>query len=209
MQLIALSWSWEGQEYLSKTILMLLTLSILWSSTCHIKFTVCYQRHLSPRCDHLWKGGRKKIERRRRSPRQTLCCSFKLPSHLHLENLPELEIMDRELKASGKGDNLSQMGAWHDGSITWDFIPWIRTQTSLPIFIKVQVYISALWKSAFKESVSREAAASFCFFVWQYCISTCSSYSPANGTFNDMPCHTDRIRSILSKLLSCHCKDTF
>lgn len=64
-------------------------------------------------------------------------CSFKLPSHLQLANIPDLEQMDRELKASGRGDNLSQMGEWHDGSITWDFVPWIRKHTSLPIFVKV------------------------------------------------------------------------
>lgn len=62
--------------------------------------------------------------------------NFKLPDHLHLENLPEIEQADKELKASGKGDNLSQMGEWHDGSLTWDFVAWIRTQTSLPIFVK-------------------------------------------------------------------------
>ena len=68
-----------------------------------------------------------------------LPCSFKLPDHLHLANLPELEKADKELKASRKGDNLSQMGEWHDGSLTWDFVAWIRTQTSLPIFVKVQL----------------------------------------------------------------------
>lgn len=67
----------------------------------------------------------------------SLFYSFKLPDHLHLENLPEIEQADKELKASGKGDNLSQMGEWHDGSLTWDFVAWIRTQTSLPIFVKV------------------------------------------------------------------------
>ena len=68
-----------------------------------------------------------------------LSCSFKLPDHLHLANLPEIEQADKELKASGKGDNLSQMGEWHDGSLTWDFVAWIRAQTSLPIFVKVLI----------------------------------------------------------------------
>ena len=63
--------------------------------------------------------------------------SFKLPSHLSLENLPDLEIMDRELKAAGKGSSIAQMGSWHDSSLTWDFVPWIRQHTKLPIFMKV------------------------------------------------------------------------
>lgn len=62
-------------------------------------------------------------------------CRFKLPGYLKLANLPDLEVVDRELKEVGS-ESRRPVGVWHDGSLTWDFIPWIRSHTRLPIFLK-------------------------------------------------------------------------
>lgn len=56
-----------------------------------------------------------------------------------MSNLPDLEEANKRLKASGEGDNMKQMGAWHDATLTWESIPWIRTQTKLPVFLKVSL----------------------------------------------------------------------
>ncbi|CAL5227017.1 g9910 [Coccomyxa viridis] len=65
---------------------------------------------------------------------------FKLPEHLRLENLTglaEAARMERKVHSEEKGSGIALHFADHiDSSLTWDFLPWLHTVTSLPIFLK-------------------------------------------------------------------------
>lgn len=63
---------------------------------------------------------------------------FRLPRHLRLHNLELLSRGDEaQARQSKGGSGLSALFAGQmDASLTWDFIPWLRTITRLPIILK-------------------------------------------------------------------------
>lgn len=77
-----------------------------------------------------------------------MCCRFQLPQHLSMTNLLPLAEKQQQQSGSGQltqardsshGSGLFQLFAKEvDDSLTWEFIPWLRTITKLPIFVKVR-----------------------------------------------------------------------
>lgn len=69
-----------------------------------------------------------------------LCCSFMLPEGLRLANLEGLdEKLDASVHEAGWGSGLSRHFEDNiDASLTWSFVSWLRSVTSLPIFVKVR-----------------------------------------------------------------------
>lgn len=77
-----------------------------------------------------------------------LCHRFRLPDHLSMVNLLPLAEKQQRQRGSGQlsqardssqGSGLFQLFAKEvDDSLTWDFIPWLRTITKLPIYVKVK-----------------------------------------------------------------------
>lgn len=67
-----------------------------------------------------------------------------MPDHLSLANLlPLAEKQQRgqllQARDSSQGSGLFQLFAKEiDDSLTWEFIPFLRTVTKLPIFVKVR-----------------------------------------------------------------------
>ncbi|KAJ9527343.1 hypothetical protein QJQ45_025608 [Haematococcus lacustris] len=63
---------------------------------------------------------------------------FRLPRHLRLHNLELLSRGDEaQARQSKGGSGLSALFAGQmDAALTWDFIPWLRTITRLPIILK-------------------------------------------------------------------------
>lgn len=77
-------------------------------------------------------------------------CRFRLPDHLSMTNLLPLAQKQQQqagsqllqARDSGQGSGLFQLFAKEvDDSLTWDFIPWLRTITKLPIFVKVSEWV--------------------------------------------------------------------
>ena len=65
--------------------------------------------------------------------------SFKLPEGMSLENLAPLSRKADELSKSSKTESgiAAVFANEVDASLTWKFMDWLRTITSLPIFVKV------------------------------------------------------------------------
>jgi len=64
---------------------------------------------------------------------------FTLPPHLALRNLEDLSATSQQVqaRASQAGSGLTTLFASQvDDSLTWDFIPWLRSVTRLPIMLK-------------------------------------------------------------------------
>ena len=65
-----------------------------------------------------------------------VCCRFRLPDGLRLEHLEGLA--QRHTDTTPKDTPfLKVFGSHVDDSQTWDFVAWMRSVTSLPIFVKV------------------------------------------------------------------------
>jgi hypothetical protein len=71
-----------------------------------------------------------------------------LPDHLSIANLLPLAEKQQQQQAgpgqllqardSSQGSGLFQLFAKEvDDSLTWDFVPWLRTVTGLPLYVKV------------------------------------------------------------------------
>ena len=70
------------------------------------------------------------------STRSLMCCRFRLPDGLRLEHLEGLA--QRHTDTTPKDTPfLKVFGSHVDDSQTWDFVAWMRSVTSLPIFVKV------------------------------------------------------------------------
>jgi hypothetical protein len=78
-------------------------------------------------------------------------CSFRLPEGLSLVNLAPLKRkFDRLAKELGKGSSIANLFSKEvDPSLTWAFFTWLRTITSLPIYVKVRNIIEQRRKVAF------------------------------------------------------------
>eukprot|EP00955_Chlamydomonas_euryale_P014191 152754-Chlamydomonas_euryale.AAC.8 len=73
------------------------------------------------------------------------CCRFRLPDGCELkilEKLREAQRAERGAAAADGRDNSEGSGLLKlfacevDDSLTWDFIPWLRTVTRLPVLVK-------------------------------------------------------------------------
>ena len=65
-----------------------------------------------------------------------MCCRFRLPDGLRLEHLEGLAQRHKDTMPKDT-PFLKMFGSHVDDSQTWDFIAWMRSVTSLPIFVKV------------------------------------------------------------------------
>lgn len=84
-----------------------------------------------------------------------------MPDHLSMTNLLPLAQKQQQqagsqllqARDSGQGSGLFQLFAKEvDDSLTWDLIPWLRTITQLPIFVKVRPLVTHGALSACKAS---------------------------------------------------------
>ena len=64
------------------------------------------------------------------------CCRFRLPDGLRLEHLEGLAQRHKDTTPKDT-PFLKVFGSHVDDSQTWDFVAWMRSVTSLPIFVKV------------------------------------------------------------------------
>lgn len=68
----------------------------------------------------------------------TATCSFKLPEHLRLANVEGLVTERAGVHSDEPGSGIAQTFASQiDPSLTWAFVAWLHSITSLPVFIKV------------------------------------------------------------------------
>lgn len=96
------------------------------------------------------------------------CCRFQLPSNLELANLAPLARSTPSSQRSGLlqardtsqgsggggGSGLFQLFAKEvDDSLTWEFLPWVKSVTKLPVYVKVGVLVAG------RRSVLRVPAA--------------------------------------------------
>lgn len=65
------------------------------------------------------------------------CCSFKLPGDLVLANVEGLVTGTAEVKG-GAPDYAQEFSNQIDPSLTWEFVAWLRSVCSLPLFIKAR-----------------------------------------------------------------------
>jgi isopentenyl diphosphate isomerase/L-lactate dehydrogenase-like FMN-dependent dehydrogenase len=78
---------------------------------------------------------------RRPPPAPPPACRFQLPAGLELKNLDLLQRASRVTQArdAQEGSGLHKLFACEvDDSLSWDFIPWLRSITRLPIWLKVR-----------------------------------------------------------------------
>ena len=64
-------------------------------------------------------------------------CSFKLPGDLVLANVDGLVTDTAEVKG-GEPDYAQEFSNQIDPSLTWEFVAWLRSVCSLPLFIKAR-----------------------------------------------------------------------
>ncbi len=71
----------------------------------------------------------------------TTSCSFSLPEGLSLENLAPLKKKHDRLAKGEKGSGIAHVFVKEvDAGLTWEFLNWVRTVTSLPIYVKVSLW---------------------------------------------------------------------
>jgi len=65
---------------------------------------------------------------------------FTLPPELSLKNLDKISASVGQICVQGVDDGCSTFGKHFaglvDDSLTWEFIPWLKTQTKRPILLK-------------------------------------------------------------------------